>query len=1067
MHWRLGIDLGTNSLGWWAFEVAKEGSRWQVVRSLDGGVFIFPDGRESGKGGRVGDSKAVARRDARSMRRNRDRKRVRLAAFECELRDLGLLPPKPKGAKAVNQRRKEPNPPWDANPYRLRAEAMDRSLTPHELGRTLLHLGRRRGFQSNRLEQSDDDGGKLKEAMERLETDLGEQTLGQFLWQRVCDSDTVEKQGGKAKGLRFRGHDEFYPSRAMYAAEFDKIHEKQKNNHTLTPEQWDRFRNRYVLFQWPLKPVDRGACEFFPNESRHWRDTPIGHDFRIYQELNALKWIDADLGEHALDPEQRTAVLDLLMTRASEVKFTAIRKLKRTDKTLLFAGATRFNLESDKRKGLKPHVIGARLGADPALPNLWAQRCSDAGDDGVLDDIFERLHTEADTEELKANLSDTFNLNDETIVALLKISVGKPTASVSRRFMESIVPVMQHQGLMYWEAVSELENEQGERFHHSYRPGLGDRLLLPYYGEILRGSVQGADPKNFSADNPEKHFGRINNPTVHVALNSLRKVLNALIARFGMPTEIHVELGRDLKNSRDKRDKETAQQAKNQRRNEDILKELARHKIHHPSAIDMKKVKLWEELGPTEMTRRCPFTGKNISFAQLINGDVEIEHILPFKRTLDDSMANLTVAMRSANRLKGNKTPFEAFADDLYEKDGIPWAEVRAGAQRLPEHKRWRFGADAMKRFEKDNDFIARQLTDNAHIARAATRYLGCLKGVQSIVPNRGGLTAMLRGKWRLNGILSDDNKKTRDDHRHHAIDAAVIGLTDRAVLNEVSKLSARGADDRVKIKIPDLPEQIEQDVRTRVPAIIVAYKPDHGWQGAMVKETAYGFVAQDRRDPDLPEHNLVVRKPLTSLTAKEIEAVRDPLIRGAVRDHVDTAKQGGATHEKALAQFTEKTGIKRVRILITDQTVTPVPSAPYKGYKPDSYVCCDIWRLPKGKEGQWVTGQYKWEGVYWLYAEASELAPKPETKKPHPAAKFVTRLFKNDLVAFDDGGMTVVRRVAGFSTTNNKLDVVSHNEANPKQTYVSINVLGAQGLRKLFVAPDGCIKGLQRGGSS
>ena len=46
ISWRLGIDLGTNSLGWWAFRVQKAGPRWQVSDSLDGGVYIFPDGHQ-------------------------------------------------------------------------------------------------------------------------------------------------------------------------------------------------------------------------------------------------------------------------------------------------------------------------------------------------------------------------------------------------------------------------------------------------------------------------------------------------------------------------------------------------------------------------------------------------------------------------------------------------------------------------------------------------------------------------------------------------------------------------------------------------------------------------------------------------------------------------------------------------------------------------------------------------------------------------------------------------------------------------------------------------------------
>lgn len=1058
MAWRLGIDLGTNSLGWWAFEVKPDGDRWQVEASLDGGVYIFPEGREPAKSGRVGDSNAVRRRLARGMRRNRDRRKARLGALMRELVQLGLMPEPGEHRDKLFQTQANAADPDRFNPYRLRAEALERTLEPNELGRALFHLALRRGFKSNRAEQSDDEGGLLKERMDELRDALGGKSLGQFLWKRLKEAGP----SGPAEGIRFRGRQQLYPDRSMCAAEFDAIRARQAPHHRLKPEDWDRLRNRYVLFQWPLRPVERGRCEFHLEEPRHWRDTPIGHDFRIHQELNALKWRDGKLVEHPLDARQRSAVLDLLLTRKSEVKFDPLRKRKRSDGSPLFPGCIRFSHEDAKRKGLKNHRIARLLSDNAVLAPLWQRRC--AGDGGRLDDIFTVLLEEPDPETLESRLAEGFGLMPAVIEALADLRLSRETASVSRRFMEEIVPIMRDQGLMYWDAVSELRDENGHPLRHSPRPGAGDREVLPYYGEILQGSMSARDPAADPARQPELHFGKIANPTVHIALNSLRRVVNRLIARFGeAPVEIHVELSRDLKRSRRQRNEIVARQARDERENRRIRAELAAHGEPNPSARDIKKVKLWEELGETELTRRCPFSGEVISFSRLLNGDAEIEHILPFSRTLDDSMANLTVAMRWANRRKGNDTPYEAFATDAHATAGIRWETVSAIAQRLPAYKAWRFGPDAMDRFEGEHEFIARQLTDNAYIARSTVRYLRCLKGVEQIVPNRGGLTSLLRGKWRLNGILSDDNRKSREDHRHHAIDAAVIALADRAVLSAVSRQTARGADDRVRIEAPDLPAHLENGIRQRAPEIIVAFKPDHGWQGPMFKETAYGFVDPDRRDPCLPEHNLVTRKPLADLNANEYACIRDTAIREKVQDRLEHAAGTGEDPRQALVRFAEEHGIRSVRILVKDQTVEPRRGAPYKGYKPDSYVCCDIWRLPVGKPGRWKQATYRWKGVYWSYADAAGGMPEPETRKPHPAAKFVSRLHKDDMIAYEDGGKTQVMRVAGFSTTNNKLDVVPHFLADPKRNYASINVLGAKNLRKLRVAPDGKVKGLRK----
>lgn len=737
------------------------------------------------------------------------------------------------------------------------------------------------------------------------------------------------------------------------------------------------------------------------------------------------------------------------------MKFTSIRTLKRKDKTPLFPADRRFNLEDPKRKGLKPHGAAIWFTGNDELAALWRARQSEAGDGGHLDDIFDVLQ-EAESDEMAAELLvDDFGVSPEAARALVAIKLSSATGRVSRRFMERIVPILRDQGLVYSDAVAELTDDDGKPLHHSAQGDAPKFDELPYYGQVAPESMLGARPEDYPVSEPEKHFERINNPTVHVALNQVRRLVNHLVKRFGCaPTQIHVETTRELKQSREQRDEITARQAKNQRENERIEGLFPEMVM---SGRDRLKVRLWEELGADEPVRRCVFSGRPISAAQLFSGEVEIEHLLPFSRTLDDGFANLTVSFIDANRLKGDRTPHEAFGGDGHADRGYEWDEIIARASGLPDNKKWRFGPDAMQRFERDGGFIARQLTDSAYATRVAQRYLGALKGVKRVSGNPGRLTALARAKWRFNGLLGDENRKERVDHRHHAIDAAVIALLDCAALQQVSRNSARGADDRLEITLPDLDDTLVDTIRGQVRDIIVAYKPDHGLQARLFKETAYGAVSEDKRDPTMPEHNLVVRKPITALSPREVGAVRDPALRAALDQSLYEATGAGLKHEKALEAFSMENGVKRVRILVKDQTAAFIPSAPYKAYTPDSYAFCDVWRKPKGRKGKWRAGEYEWEGAFWSYVDcAGETAPDKERKRPHPAAKFVARLFKDDLVAYEEDGETRVMRVAGFSTTNNKLDVKPHNLADFPQTHISINVLGAKGLRKLSLGPDG-----------
>jgi CRISPR-associated endonuclease Csn1 len=599
---------------------------------------------------------------------------------------------------------------------------------------------------------------------------------------------------------------------------------------------------------------------------------------------------------------------------------------------------------------------------------------------------------------------------------------------------------------------------------------------LPYYGEILRGSTLGADPRKDAEADPEGHYGRIGNPTVHIALNQVRKLVNELMGRFaGPPAMIHVELSRDLKLPKAKREALNSENGKNERANKARAAwwgEMTKGAT--PSARDLKKIKLWEELARDAVARRCVFTGRVILAAHLINGEVEIEHLLPRSRTLDDSLSNLTLSFRDANRLKGSKTPFEAFGHDQQASNGIVWAEVLERIKGLPRAKAARFAESAMDAWEVETDFMARQLTDNAMISRAARRYLTAVCPL--VLPSPGRLTAMIRSQWRLNGLLSDDNQKNRTDHRHHAVDAFIIGLATRSMLQRVSTAMSH---DREQVRLPDLPDAFRDALRARLDRVVVSFKPDHSGQGALFNQTAYGFVKPKGRHDglsdglsekerneqrDVKDSNLVTRKPIASLSKDELADIRDPQWKAKIAEFLEPcgekARKDDKDRARLLAEFGRQHGVKSLRILVKNASVTPVASAPYKGYARGSYACCDVWALPRGKKGQWKRGQWKWEGEFIAYAACLEgQVPHPSASKPHPAARFVMRLFKNDLVAIDDGGQTTILRVAGFSTTNNKLDLRPFVAAESQQTHISINTLGQKGLRKVSVSPSGVVQ--------
>ena len=550
-----------------------------------------------------------------------------------------------------------------------------------------------------------------------------------------------------------------------------------------------------------------------------------------------------------------------------------------------------------------------------------------------------------------------------------------------------------------------------------------------------------------------------------MALNQLRRLVNALVERWGKPEQLHVEVGRDLKLPKKLREKIEREQAANQKENETIKAELEKGGIKQISRTDLIKYRLWEELGKDKLLRTCPYTGKTISFSQLINGDqVEIEHILPFSRTLDDSRSNKTVSMTWANKLKGNKTPYEAFGNNQHADKGIVWEEILERASKLPDKKRDRFFPDYMKRLEDEDDkFIARQLTDNAYISRVSAKYLSCLVPYNKIVMMSGHMTGMVRGKWRLNELLPkpivdgkiDDNWKSRDDHRHHAVDAFTLSLMDRSLLQEISRISGRRPSGIYDIELPLPDAGLVGKAKQRLDEIYISFKPDHGHLGRMFLETAYGVVDEELIDPEFPDYNLVTRKEVSLLSDKEILHIRGKALRARIQYAVRRGAEKGLKPAEALKRFSAKTGIKKVRVWVSNKSAQNIPTAPWKAYAMESYVCCDIWKIPKGKPGKWKKDEYKWQGVFWSYAETVGGDPDKILKKPHPAAKFEMRLYKLDTVMTGDGKVYLV---AGYSTSQNKLDLRELNKTDSGQNFISINVLGPNGLKKAVISVDGRI---------
>ncbi|MEM6609816.1 MAG: type II CRISPR RNA-guided endonuclease Cas9 [Pseudomonadota bacterium] len=1036
--YRLGLDLGTNSIGWFLFGLNRE----NIDSVIDGGVRIFADGRDP----KSGASLAVDRRAARAQRRRRDRFLRRKAALMKRMAETGLMPSDPEEAKSLEA----------LDPYQLRAEGLDKALPLAHFGRALFHLNQRRGFKSNRkTDRGDNESGKIKDATKRLDEEMAivipdenKRTYGHFLHLRRAEATDLKQVPSVRTRLSVARRDnaekeeagyDFYPDRRHLSEEFYKLWAAQARHHpnVLTDDLRDEI-GLIIFHQRPLKSPEVGLC-LFTDEKRIPSAHPLNQRRILYETVNSLRVAARGEPSRGLTREERDQIVHALDNKKHTKGMSGMTmKLKALGKVIKLRADQSFTLETANRDAIKCDPVRASL----SHPDRFGPRWSTLDNDAQWEIVrrIRAVQSDAEFADLMGWLVDEHGLDRYHAEATANAPLPEGYGRLGLTATTQILAALKADVIPYSDAVAACG------WHHS--DGRTGEVLnqLPYYGEILdRHVIPGTYDEK---DDEITRYGRITNPTVHIGLNQLRRLVNTIITVYGKPDQIVVEVSRDLKLSEDQKREMQREIGKNTAAAKARGEKLEQMGVPNTGANRMK-LRLWEDLGPAIGPRCCPYTGKPISAAMIFTPDVDVDHILPYSRTLDDGFANKTLCLKEANREKTNRTPWEAWGNTPQ------WEAISANLKNLPGNKAWRFAPDAMKRFEGENDFSARALKDTQYLSRIARTYLDALfdggdeKSHVWVVPGR--LTEMLRRHWGLNGLtaLTDSDKQTvklknRTDHRHHAIDAAVIAATDRSLIQKIAKIAKidelAGAEEVARSVSPPW-SGFREDIGAQVARIIVSHRADHGridpalrrmgrdsTAGQLHNDTAYGIVDGD---------TVVSRKPLLALKPGDIAVTK----RGAnIRDadlqrHLERVTRGleGKAFEKALSDFATVAklpngspnpyrGLRRVRLEESLQASARIEipdraGKPVKAYKGDSNHCYEIWQLPDGKiKAQVVT-------TFEAHQPGFE-------KKPHPAARRILRVFKRDMVRLERDGETVTGYVQSMHVKNG-LFIAPHTEAN------------------------------------
>jgi len=911
------------------------------------------------------------------------------------------------------------------DPYLLRAKALDEALTPYELGRVLLHLVQRRGFLSNRktllgdmaddpdvlavlaeLEEAEDNSSERAKEETAFKKDINElrqtiaaancRTLGEYLATRShheCQRNR-SREGGHLR-----------TDRQMYREELAAIWETQQNFHAVLTDEAREQIEHIIFFQRPLKlRADRiGKCSLEPKRNRATIARLKCQRFRYWQDINNLQYFEHYTDQWlSLNEAQKTKLADVFEHQAS-ISFAGIRK------ALGFYKTIEFNLERGSKK-LKGNITACEIRR--VLP-AW-----DNFSDDQQQTLVEDLLTFEKKSALKKRLENHWNFTPEIAVQLCLLEFEPGHSNLSVKAINALLPFLQ-QGQIFSDA----------RVSAGY--GYEQETIIPL-------AKLPAPPET-------------TNPIVNKGLHELKRLINAIIAEYGKPDAIRIEMARDLEMNTKRYTEHEKQQKANTKANDEAIgkyQEMRQQNPHlqlrnYPGKTDKIKYRLWKD---QDQHQHCAYSGKAISLSTLFSAEIEIDHILPYSESLDDSYMNKVVCHAAENRNKGPKTPIDAFG-----KNDSQWNQITQALKhwdRRLQSKKNRFfmtAADVQKR-----DFISSQLNDTRYISRVALDYVKQL-GVDVSV-SKGITIAWVRHQWGLNNLLGEGDEKDRSDHRHHAIDAVVIACVDRrfytALVGIAKDLERKQSQLNMKdIHIDPLWPNLRDDLQQALSEVIIAHAPQLKLSGELHEVTGAGFIEGIGN---------VNRKNLDG-NFTQVDKIYDAAVKKQVEKHL---QRFGNKPKEAFAEVNVvlhkdgKTPIKRVRIRQSETTLKELTKSKFgardkqgKVFKWLAYGSFHHVEILRNKQ----TG--KCSGEFVTMMEASHRAkgigkPKqPIIKTDHgDAFEFVMALHRNDIVSIETNGQRVFYRVqkldAGINRFMLRLHTTSVLDRKNQELHLSINEL-------------------------
>ncbi len=866
----LGMDPGISSCGFALLDTANN-------EILEMGVRLF----DAPKHPKTKQSLAVIRRGYRSTRRNIDRTQDRLKHCLKVLKKHGLAPQ--DATKEYFHTVK-----GDKQPLTLRVEALDRELTAREWALVLYSLCKRRGYipHGEGSQDKSSEGGKVLSALaaNKKSLDGGSfRTVGEWL----ASQDQSRNRGGS------------YDKCVTHAQLIDETHvlfatQRGFGSPWASSEleaayvevcDWERSREEFDRRTYDLV----GFCSYFSNEKRAAHCTLTSELVSAYGALGNITIVNEDGSTRALTAFERDECIAILFScepirgnKDCTVKFGALRKRLDLSSREYFKGVA---LSDEKtREVYKPKGWRTLRNTLNEVNPLLLRRLRN--ERNLADAVMEAVAYSSALPVLKQRL-EQLPLSASEMEALCKLPYSSKVlngyGNRSKKALDILLSCLEEPEVL---SLTEAENASGLGAMRMAGPQLerSDRLM-PYEAWLeLTGRTN-------------------NNPVVIRAMSQMRKVVNAICRKWGVPNEIHIELDRELrlpKRAKDEIKKAEDRNKKNRERIANQIAELRGCTVEEVTGNQIDKYRLWEEQECFDL-----YTGEKIEVERLVKDETytQVDHILPLSRMGENSRNNKVLVLARSNQEKRDQTPYEWMS----KPDAPSWSSFKTrveGNQHLSRRKKNFLLEQDLD--SKEAEFLSRSITDTAYMSREVCAYLAdCLAFPQDgakahVVPTTSRATAWLRRCWRLN--FGTTGEKDRADDRHHATDACVIAACSRSLVIKTAKINQethwsvsknltpqQRKDARMDALEDAMPwKTFANEVRERRKLVVpTRFVPRKG-KGELFEQTTYQYIGVNDQGKDLarkrPKHgeeagkDIVMGNAIVSEDEKSIIKVSEML---------------------------------------------------------------------------------------------------------------------------------------------------------------------------------------------